>query len=210
MSFASSCLSRMEAQVRVMDTLLASLRASKSVPVALLQPRAESLNSLRGQLCEALLEAKKQPGLAALGTPEEIQELASKEANLTELLQKLGLEIQAEPWFNPPAQRRLLKVERQLVECCDVLCRMLRGVCRKECGPFKCIRVVNMKDPDDVKASGMDAEEVKREGDRLGSEHGIEKIVMTASGCSGKGLAEVFGPKAHCATTVNRIMHCMS
>ena len=131
----------------------------------------------------------------------------------------------SEPWHSPPAQRRLLGLERSLREAAEELarprglglrvfqvflglsgvlralmaCRFLRawGVfgrsgndhgsatrrsARNLKGPeknFKYIRPVNMKDPEDVRVSGMAADPPSRvEPDRLGDHHGISAIIL--------------------------------
>eukprot|EP00930_Biecheleria_cincta_P063962 TRINITY_DN49506_c0_g1_i1.p1 TRINITY_DN49506_c0_g1~~TRINITY_DN49506_c0_g1_i1.p1 ORF type:complete len:204 (+),score=50.35 TRINITY_DN49506_c0_g1_i1:69-680(+) len=202
---------QVEAQIQNIDVLLHCLSNTTSAPSALLQPRAESLLMLRGELVKVVQEMQTGKTFVALATPEELREMEVKQKKVDDIVKALATELAAEPWFNPPAQRRMLKVEKQLVEAVDVLCKHVLNVCRKEESQFKYVRRVNMNDPADVKASGMDDDTMRKEDDRLGDHHGISTIVMTASGCtSGKGLAEVFGPKAHCANTMNRILYSMS
>lgn len=203
---------QVEAQIQNIDVLLHCLSNTTSAPSALLQPRADSLLMLRGELVKAVQETQTGKNFVGLASPEELRELELKQKKVDEIVKALATELADEPWFNPPAQRRMLKVEKQLVEAVDVLCKHVLSVCRKEEPQFKYVRRVDMNDPADVKASGMnDGGYVRKEDDRLGDHHGISTIVMQASGCNtGKGLAEVFGPKAHCATTINRILYSMS
>ncbi|CAE7596101.1 unnamed protein product [Symbiodinium natans] len=120
-------------------------------------------------------------------------------------------EIASEPWHSPPAQRRLLGLERSLREAAEELARSARNLKGPEKN-FKYIRPVNMKDPEDVRVSGMAADPPSRvEPDRLGDHHGISAIILAASGDkTGRNLSDVFGPKAHCAEAIQRILHTMS
>eukprot|EP00933_Yihiella_yeosuensis_P068963 TRINITY_DN7502_c1_g1_i1.p1 TRINITY_DN7502_c1_g1~~TRINITY_DN7502_c1_g1_i1.p1 ORF type:complete len:204 (-),score=35.66 TRINITY_DN7502_c1_g1_i1:235-846(-) len=194
-----------------LDVLLQRLRPGSSTPAILLQPRLNFVGSIRRKLQETADEPNAQERFSSSASLDEAKQLKSNEAKLLDLLKDLGKELQAEPWFNPPSQRKVLKLERHLEDLLEETSRLIRSVCRRDQGSYKTLRVVNLLDPEDVRASGLHSGEVRREEDRLPASESITKIVHAASGCtSGQNFAEVFGPKAHCAATMNRILYSMS
>ncbi|CAE7221336.1 unnamed protein product [Symbiodinium microadriaticum] len=188
-----------------LEMLLKSLDAAPAPP-ALLAPRRQALE-------EVAEELRAAHSAAAVPKKDEEAELAlcDREAEVRQLLDRMMEEIAREPWHSPPAQRRLLGLERGLREAAEELARSARNMNGPEKN-LKFIRPVNMKDPEDVRVSGMAADPPSRmEPDRLGDHHGISAIILGASGDkTGKNLSDVFGPKAHCAAAIQRILHTMS
>jgi len=188
-----------------LEMLLKSLDAAPA-PLALITPRRRALE-------EVAEELRAAQSAAAAQEPDEESELAlrNREAEVRQLLDRMMEEIAGEPWHSPPAQRRLLGLERGLREAAEELARLARNVNGPEKN-LKFVRPVNMKDPEDVRVSGMSADPPSRmEPDRLGDHHGISAIILGASGDkTGKSLSDVFGPKAHCAAAIQRILHTMS
>ena len=61
---------------------------------------------------------------------------------------------------------------------CVAACRSLRTLKGPE-KQFKYVRLVNMKDPEDIRVSGMAADPPPRvEPDRLGDHHGLSAIIL--------------------------------
>mmetsp|Transcript_17560 Transcript_17560/g.33033 ORF Transcript_17560/g.33033 Transcript_17560/m.33033 type:complete len:194 (+) Transcript_17560:73-654(+) len=190
-----------ESNLQQIEGLLTSLSTSSAPPV-LWEPRARALREVAGELRIA-------SQTAAACDPDDA-ELCGRKAEVSKLLQQMAAEVAGEPWHNPPAQRRLLRLEQSLRDASEELSRLTR--IRGPGGQFKFIRPVNMKDPEDVRVSGMAADPPPRvEPDRLGDHHGISAIILAASGdTTGRSLSDVFGPKAHCAGAIQRILHTMS
>ncbi|CAE7257986.1 unnamed protein product [Symbiodinium sp. CCMP2592] len=188
-----------------LEMLLKSLDAAPA-PLALITPRRRALE-------EVAEELRAAQSARAAQEPDEESKLAlrNREAEVRQLLDRMMEEIAGEPWHSPPAQRRLLGLERGLREAAEELARLARNVNGPEKN-LKFVRPVNMKDPEDVRVSGMSADPPSRmEPDRLGDHRGISAIILGASGDkTGKSLSDVFGPKAHCAAAIQRILHTMS
>jgi len=204
----------MEDQLKQVDEILRVLResmGSPTTPGVLVQPRLQKMGEIKERLLEASTEVRSAGGAGVEPTEAELKELDARELRVARLIAQVSEEVAGEPWVNPVAQRKLKKSEATLSTELEQLCRVVKKICRKGESKYNNIRMVNMNDAEDVKASGMNDEVPSRMQNRMRVQGGGFQHIYHAMGgtANAEKINDTFGPKAHMALTLHRALFAM-
>jgi len=146
-----------------------------------------------------------------------------------DLVSQMKKAVNEEPWVNPPSMRKLMKLEVALTEKLRNVGRRVREIYQYQPeGPLKHSQLINVmekggarpKIPDGWQpAAAAMTDEIKDKGYEDGemfkvdtSLQAVERIghIVQCAGQSWGGASDIFGPKAHAGTNINRSVYWMS